>query len=134
MVTVDMDEKTALAALDPAYPALSEFVVLRRDLMTLWFLAMASAPGERIIEFSWWTEGERFSADAAGLLGARMREFILSGELAASMYIHINPTVEPVAESARITLLFRELADFVLHSGGFEVQGEQPPHVIEQGS
>ena len=63
-----------------------------------------------------------------------MREFILTGELAACMYIHINPTVEPVAESARMTLLFRELADFVLHSGGFEVRGEQPPHVIEQGS
>ena len=52
-----------------------------------------------------------------------MRESVLSGELADVMFIHINPSVEPVAESQRMTLLFREFADFVLYSDGFEVQG-----------
>ena len=55
MVTVEMDDKMALVALDPAYPALSEFVVVRRDLMTLWLLTVVSAPGEGVLEFSWWT-------------------------------------------------------------------------------
>ena len=52
-----------------------------------------------------------------------MRESVLSGELADCLFIHINPSVEPMAESQRMTLPLREFAGFVRHSGGFEAQG-----------
>ena len=38
------------------------------------------------------------------------------------IFVHINPSVKPEIEIPRVTLLFRELADFLLYSGGLEVQ------------
>ena len=119
-----MEEQTTLAALDPVYPAQGEFTVVRRDLMTLWFLAMASAPGGAwILDFLWLAEGEQFPAHAAVRLGSQMRESPRSGELAQSLSTHVNPFADPRTESVRMTGLFQEFADFVRHSGGFEALG-----------
>ena len=117
-----MDEKATLVALNPQYEAWSEFTVVRRDLMTIWFLSGASAPGGTwVLEFiRWWEPDAKFPADK---LGRQMRESILTGELDKVMWIHINPFANQVSESQRMTLLFRELNDFILHSGGFEVRG-----------
>ena len=119
-----MDEVAALAALDPQYPAWSRFEASRRDLMVLWFMAASSAPGGIwVLEYiRWWEQGATVQADAAVRLGEQMRESILSGELAKTLCIHIDPSAEPEAERVRMTLLFRKFADFALHSGGFEVR------------
>lgn len=119
-----MDEKIILAASEPVYGAWREFTALRRDLMIIWFLSASSAPGGIwVLEFiRWWEPGARFPAGMASRLGEQMKESILSGDLAEVMWIHIDPLAEPEAESRRMTLLFREFADFVRHSGGFEVR------------
>ena len=118
------EEQTTLAALDPVYPAQGEFTAVRRDLMTLWFLAMASAPGGAwIMDYPWLAEGEQFPADAAGRLGSQMSESLRSGELARSLSTHINSFTDPHTESVRMTGLFQRFADFVRHSGGFQAQG-----------
>ena len=115
-----MEEHTTLAALDPVYPAQAEFTVVRRDLMTLWFLAMASAPGGAwIMDYPWLVEGEQFPADAAGRLGVQMSESVRSGELARSLSAHKTPFADPRTENARMTGMFQDFADFVRHSGGF---------------
>ena len=117
-----MDDKIAVAALNPSYPAWREFTASRRDLITLWFMSRSSTPGGSwVMGYKWWIEGERFDEDVANRLGILMRECILSGEPADMIFVHINPSVEPEAETRRATLLFRELADFLLYNGGFEV-------------
>ena len=125
-----MDGVAVLTALEPHYPAWSRFEASRRDLMILWFMSASSAPeGIWVLEYiRWWEPGAQFPADTAARLGTQMRESILSGELAKTLWIHINPTVEQEPEGRRMTLLFREFADFVLHSGGFTA--EAPEDVV----
>ena len=122
-----MDGVAVLTALEPQYPAWSRFEASRRDLMILYFLSASSAPeGVWVLEYiRWWEPGARFPADTAARLGTQMRESILSGELAKTLWIHIDPSVDQDTEGRRMTLLFRELADFVLHSGGFVAEAPE---------
>lgn len=116
-----------LTALDPSYPALSALPVSRLDLMTLWFLALHTAPGGgETGQPSWWEDGDTISAGAARALGEQCREFILSGKLMEVMFVHINPSADPETESRRMALLFREFADFILYSGGAAVHEDIP--------
>ena len=41
----NMDKSATLVAENPSYEAWSESTAVRRDLMTLFFLSMSSAPG-----------------------------------------------------------------------------------------
>ena len=118
-----MDDTMIISALDPSYPAWREFSAGRPDLIALWFLTRSSTPGGSwMMGYKWWLEGERFDRDVATRLGSTMRECVLSGELADMIFVHNNPSVEPETEIPRMTLLFRELADFLLYSGGVEAQ------------
>ena len=122
-----MDEMAVLTALEPQYPAWNSFRAVRRDLMILWFMSASSAPeGIWVLEYiRWWEAGARFPADTAARLGTQMRESILSGELAKTLWIHIDPAADQDTEGRRMTLLFREFADFALHSGGFTAEAPE---------
>ena len=120
-----MNESATLVAESPTNESCRQFTAARQDLMTLFFLSMASAPGGTwIMGYPWLVEGEQFPADAAGRLGSsQMRESLRSGELARSLSAHVNPFSDPRTESARMAVMFQEFADFVRHSGGFRAQG-----------
>lgn len=91
--------------------------------MPLWFMARSTARcGDWVIGYKWWVEGVRFDSGIAARLGNLMRECLQTGVVTEMIFVHINPSAEPEAESRRMTLLFRELADFLLYCGGFEVQ------------
>ena len=124
---VTMNERATLVAENPAAESRRQFTAARQDLTTLFFLSMASAPGGAwIMDYPWLVEGERFPADAAGRLGDQMSESLRSGGLARSLSAHKTPFADPRTESARMTGLFRDFADFVRHSGGFEVRDDNP--------
>ena len=118
-----MGDRLTITALDPKYPALREFSAGRRDLMTVWFMARSATPCDGwIMPHKWWIEGESFGSEVTAGLGETMREEILSGEIETMIAIHVNPTVPADVEVPRLRLLFRVLADFLLYSGGGEVQ------------
>ena len=123
---VTMNASATLVAENPTAKSRRQFTAARQDLTALFFLSMASAPGGAwIMDYPWLVEGEQFPADAAGRLGAQMSESLRSGELARSLSAHKTPFADPRTESVRMTGLFQEFADFLLHSGGFAAKAPE---------